>query len=120
MKVKDLVQLWEDTASGQLTQSTYTIQLPIEDAAKLSALAEMYPKRSIETLLTDLLHAALMEVESGFPYVKGKNVIAEDELGDPMFEDVGQTPRFLTLTRKHLNRLREQQDDSEQLTAQAH
>ena len=114
MKVKDLVQLWENTARGQLTQSTYTIQLPIEDAAKLAALAEIYPKRSIETLITDLLNAALLEVEGSFPYVRGSNVIALDEQGDPLFEDVGLTPQFLALTRKHLYRLREQSDTNEE------
>lgn len=116
MKVKELVHLWQDTGSGQLTQSTYTIQLPIEDAAKLAALAEIYPKRSIETLITDLLNASLLEVESAFPYVRGSKIIAQDEQGDPLFEDVGLTPQFLALTRKHLYRLREQSGTNEEVT----
>jgi hypothetical protein len=56
-------------------------------------------------LLTDLISAALNDLESGFPYVGGNTVIAQDEEGDPLYEDVGPTPRYLALTRKHLQRL---------------
>ncbi len=108
MKVSELTKLWEATSGGQLTNATYEIRLPLEDAAKLEALREMYPKRSCEQLLTDLLSAALDELEKSFPYVKGNRIIAEDEMGDPMFEDIGPTPRFLTLTKKHLAALKMQ------------
>ena len=40
-----------------------------------------------------------------FPYVEGDRVISRDEEGDPVFEDVGHTPRFLGLVRKHMERL---------------
>jgi hypothetical protein len=29
-------------------------------------------------------------------------VVATDEEGDPLYEDVGPTPRFLALSRRHL------------------
>ncbi|WP_420814600.1 type 1 pili tip component [Oceanicoccus sagamiensis] len=103
MKVKELLQLWETTASGQLTREEQSIRLPVEDAAKLQALAEMYPRRSVTEIVTDLLSAALDDVESSMPYVSGKTVVARDEQGDPLFEDVGPTPKYLSLTKKHLN-----------------
>lgn len=106
MKVEELLRLWERTANGELTQAKYSVHLPIHDAAKLSALAEMYPRRSINDILTDLLSAALSDVESSLPYVCGSNVVATDEEGDPLYEDVGPTPRYLDLTRKHLNNYR--------------
>ncbi len=34
------------------------------------------------------------------PYVAGSKVISTDEQGDPVYEDVGLTPRFTELTRK--------------------
>ncbi|TQV84101.1 pilin assembly protein [Exilibacterium tricleocarpae] len=114
MKVSELARLWEQTAAGQLTETVYTLRLPVEDAAKLEALSEMYPKRSREHLLTDLLSAALDDLEKSLPYIKGSRVIAEDELGDPMFEDIGPTPRFLTLAKKHLQRLQNQQSSGGQ------
>lgn len=108
MKVKELVDTWEQNARGELTHSSYMIQLPLEDAARLSALAEMYPRRTTEQLLTDLLSAALQDLESGMPYVQGSRIIGADEEGYPLYEDAGPTPRFLELTRKHLLRIKGQ------------
>ncbi len=102
MKVRDLLSLWEKTASGALTADEYKVRLPVEDAAKLKALAELYPRRHIEELITDLLSASLDELESVMPYIRGSKVVATDELGDPMYEDVGPTPKYLSLTEKHL------------------
>lgn len=65
----------------------------------------MYPKRSTEELLGELIGAALEELEASFPYIKGQQVIATDEEGDPLYEDVGPTPRFLTLSRRYLHDL---------------
>jgi len=39
------------------------------------------------------------------PYIAGKKVISSDEQGDPIYEDVGLTPRFVELTRKNRKRL---------------
>ena len=103
MKVPALLHLWESTANGQLTQQEYNVRLPVEDAAKLQALAEMYPRRSLPDIITDLLSAALDDVESSLPYVRGNNIVARDEEGDPLYEDVGPTPRYLSLTKKHLS-----------------
>ena len=104
MKVRDLLSLWENTASGSLTPERYEVRLPVEDAARLKALAELYPRRHIEELITDLLSASLNELESVMPYISGNKVVAVDELGDPMYEDVGPTPRYPGLTEKHLRK----------------
>ena len=106
MNVRDLLTLWEQTAAGNLTVDSYAVHLPLKDAARLSALAELYPRRQVEELITDLLSAALDEVESTMPYIRGSKVVATDEMGDPMFEDIGPTPRYLALTEKHLDRFR--------------
>lgn len=110
MKVNELISHWENTASGALTEQSYAIRLPVEDAARLQALADMFPRRSIDALLTDLVSAALNDLESGFPYVRGSRVVAQDEEGDPLYEDVGPTPRYLALTRQHLRELSSSQD----------
>jgi hypothetical protein len=65
----------------------------------------MYPKHHAEELLGELIGAALEELEASFPYVQGTQVIATDEQGDPQYEDIGPTPRYLALSRKHLQRL---------------
>jgi len=108
MKVSDLISMWEKNSSGQLTKSDYRVRLPIEDAAKIEALCEMYPKKNVESVITDLISTALSELETEMPYLKGNKVVAEDEEGDPIYEDTGPTPRFLALSQKHLKRLKEQ------------
>ena len=105
MKIRELVRHWEQNAKGRLTPSHYQIHLDLESAASLAALSEMYPKRSSEELLGELIGAALEELEASFPYVQGTQVIATDEQGDPQYEDIGPTPRDLALSRKHLQRL---------------
>ena len=96
---------WEHSAKGRLTATGYVLHLDVEAAARLSALAEMYPKRRPEELLGELLGAALEELEASFPYVKGQKVIATDEEDNPLYEDIGPTPRFLALSRRHLHDL---------------
>jgi hypothetical protein len=110
MKIRELVRHWEENAKGRLTHNRYQIPLDLEAAARLAALAEMYPKRQAEALLGELIGAALEELEAGLPYVKGSQVVATDEQGDPLYEDIGPTPRFLALSRKHLQELLAQQD----------
>jgi hypothetical protein len=112
MKIRELVQHWQENAQGRLTTTPYQIHLDVEAAARLAALQEMYPKHHVEELLGELLGAALDELEASLPYVKGNKVVATDELGDPLYEDIGLTPRFLALSRQHLQRLNKEQDAS--------
>lgn len=105
MKIAQLIQHWESTASGTLDPARYAIRLDRESAARLHALADLYPGRAVEELLADLLRAALESVETAFPYVPGPRVIATDEQGDPVYEDLGRTPDFLARSRAHLQRL---------------
>lgn len=102
MPIKELVARWEDDGKGVPTDQIYKIHLTREDAAKLDALAEMYPRRNREQLLSELVSAALQELENCFPYVEGNEVAMTDEFGDPMYVDEGRTPTFIELTRKHL------------------
>ncbi|WP_271408956.1 pilin assembly protein [Pseudomonas sp. Q1-7] len=105
MKIRELAHHWEQNAKGRLTRSEYNVHLDLESAARLAALSEMYPKRSVEELIGELVGAALEELEASFPYVKGSQVVATDEQGDPLYEDIGPTPRFLALSRRYLQRL---------------
>lgn len=112
MKIRDLVNNWENNAKGRLSATPYQVHLDVEAAARLAALAEMYPKRSPEELLGELIGAALEELEASMPYVQGSQVVATDEQGDPLYEDIGPTPRFLSLARKYLRELSAQLDNT--------
>jgi len=105
MSFKDLLANWRETAAQPRTATEYAVHLPLDDAARLAALAEMFPGRTPEQIITDLLATALQEIETSMPYVAGKKVISSDEQGDPIFEDIGLTPRFMELTRKNRKKL---------------
>jgi hypothetical protein len=110
MKIRDLAEHWEHSATGPLSATGHVLHLDVEAAARLAALSEMYPKRRPEELLGELLGAALEELEASFPYVKGQQVIATDEEDNPLYEDVGPTPRFLALSRRYLRDMSERKD----------
>ncbi|MFT7411145.1 MAG: hypothetical protein ACI9EX_001756 [Oleispira sp.] len=112
MKLNTLMKYWEKGFSGQLSEDGYQIKLSVEDAARLEALCEMFPKYPRENLLRDLISSALTDVTSSFPYIAGKEIVACDEQGDPMYADVGPTPNFLNLTRKHLKQIHESKKTS--------
>lgn len=103
MTLRDLIENWEKNSSNSLTENTYQVKLTKNDAAKIAALAEMYPARTQEQIITELLSAALNELEYSLPYIQGEKVTDFDELGDPIYEDVGPTGKFAQLTRKHLD-----------------
>ncbi len=105
MRFKELLEAWRHDASGVRTASEYPVRLSVDDAARLHALAEMFPGRTREQIITDLLSAALQELAAAMPYVPGKKVISTDEQGDPLYEDAGPTPRFAELTRKFRKQL---------------
>ena len=105
VRFKELLDDWRQNASGARTASEYVVRLPVDDAARLQALAELFPGRTTEQLITDLLGAALHEVAAAMPYVAGKKVISTDDQGDPVFEDTGMTPRFAQLTRTYKKKL---------------
>jgi hypothetical protein len=100
VKFKSLLDRWKKTAAPQKTAREYSIRLNVDDAARLHALAELFPGQTLDEILSDLLRASLDEIGAVMPYERGSKVISSDDHGDPVFEDVGMTPRFVELTRK--------------------
>ena len=109
MRFKALLNTWGKKHARERTDERFSIRLTVEDAARLNALAELFPGNDSERLISDLLSAALDETEAAMPYVAGERIIREDEFGDPVYEDVGLTPKFLELVRLHRTSLA--QDD---------
>jgi hypothetical protein len=105
VKFKPLLDRWKKTAAPPKTAKEYAVRLPLDDAARLQALAELFPGQPIEEIVTDLLGAGLDEIAAAMPYEKGPKVISRDDHGDPVYEDIGLTPRFVELTRKYKKNL---------------
>ena len=63
MKIADLPNQWEaGKAGGEERGHEYGTTLTLEDAARLRALAELYPDYTEEELLSDLIRAALSDL----------------------------------------------------------
>jgi len=100
VKFKPLLDRWKKEAVPPRTAREYAVRLPVDDAARLQALAALFPGRQVEDFITDLLHAGLDEIAAAIPYERGSKIISRDDHGDPVYEDVGLMPRFVELTRK--------------------
>lgn len=107
MRISELIQRWGEDTRHRIGQLEYRVRLPLYDAARIEALRAMYPGRDDGDIMADLIHAALDELEVAMPYVPGKQVIAEDDQGDPIYEDLGPTPRFYILSHEFLRKLAE-------------
>jgi hypothetical protein len=105
MRIAELIQRWAEAAQGSTSVRTYAVRLPLRDAARIEALRVMYPNRSDSQLMADLIRAALDELEVAMPYVPGNRIIAEDDYGDPIYEDLGPTPQFYSLSHEILRKL---------------
>ncbi|HUE09616.1 MAG TPA: pilin assembly protein, partial [Steroidobacteraceae bacterium] len=97
MKFKPLLDRWKKDAAPARTAKEYAVHLPLDDASRLHALTELFPGRTVEEIITDLLSAGLDEIAAAMPYQAGPKIISRDDHGDPVYEDVGLTPRFVEL-----------------------
>jgi hypothetical protein len=105
VKFKPLLDRWKKTPAPARTAREYAVRLPLDDAARLQALVDLFPGQSLEEIVTDLLGAGLDEIAAAMPYERGPKVISRDDQGDPVYEDIGLTPRFVELTRKYKKNL---------------
>ena len=105
MTFRALLDAWAGEQVPSKTREAYSIKLSNEDAARIHALADLFPGVDAERIISDLIAAALEQTEAAIPYVAGDKVIREDEFGDPVYEDVGMMPRFLELVRRHRKEL---------------
>jgi len=102
MKTKDLITIWGAPEPPRLAPKQFSIRLPMLVSAKISALCEMYPKKTKTEIIGDLLTAALDQLERDYPFEQGSHVFDDPETGEAIYEDIGQGAYFRRLTEKHL------------------
>jgi len=102
MSFKHLLDRWAASEVPTTSREAYSIRLNVEDAARIDALVDLFPGTAAESVITDLLSAALDEIEAEMPYVQGDKIIREDEFGDPVYEDAGLTPKFRERVKANL------------------
>jgi hypothetical protein len=100
VKFKPLLDRWKKDLPPVLAAEEYVVRLSLDDASRLHALVALFPGRQMGEIITDLLHAGLDEITAAMPYERGPRVISRDDQDDPVYEDIGLTPRFAELTRQ--------------------
>jgi hypothetical protein len=68
METSGLQEMWSAPENTRLTKQQFSFRLPIDVAAKLFALEELYPGRTRTQLISDLLSLALADLELQLPY----------------------------------------------------
>lgn len=101
MEIAKLLNHWQTQFGQELSEEKFSLSINSKDAARINALCELFPGMSREHILRDLISAALDDFSKNLPYVQGAKIVATDEDGFPLYEDIGLTPKFLSLTRKH-------------------
>jgi len=100
-RVSKLLQEWSAQAADRVLQKELTIRPSKHDYARIQALSDLYRDCRKEQILSELISAMLDEVEEAMPYIPGQTVVAEDEFGDPLYEDLGLTRQFEKLVKKY-------------------
>ena len=109
MEPKDLAKIWTAPDHSKLTPRQLSLRLPIQVAAKISALCDMYPRKTKTEIIGDLLATALDQFEKGLDCTD-VNLLGEDpETGEEIYESYyGPLKDFSVLTIKYLNELEEE------------
>jgi len=101
MKIKQLISQWNSLPKVEEDGDEYCLKISKANTASIEAIKELYPGLSSQMIISQLLSMALAAYEEALPYVPGDKIVAEDEMGDPIFEDIGLTPKYQELVKKH-------------------
>jgi hypothetical protein len=114
MKTDHLHDLWAGPDNTRLTSKQFSFRFPVHIAAKIAALAEMYPTKNRTQIVADLLTAALDDFEKHMPEAVGEAVdpkykeeIANrvDKAGQKLFHLGGARGQFRAIANRHYREL---------------
>lgn len=105
METKDLIAIWGAPEPSRLAPKQFSIRLPMLVSAKISALCEMYPKKTKTEIINDLLTTSLDQLEQSLPYQEGRFVGEVPDTGDRIYEATGIRSSFRHKTLKHLREI---------------
>jgi hypothetical protein len=112
MEPKDLAKVWDAPDNTKLTPKQISLRLPIMVSAKISALCDMYPRKTKTEIIGDLLATSLDQFESGLESQKGQQIGVDPVNADgdleAVFEDIGTRARFWRLTERYLRELEQE------------
>ena len=110
MKTNDLLTIWGAPEPPKLTPQQISIRLPILVSAKISALMDLYPKKTKTDIISDLLISALEMLEKEIPMQK--DLVREhsepsypEPDGKEYFWYLGKRKDYFQLTEKYLRKM---------------
>jgi hypothetical protein len=105
MKPKDLANVWDAPDHSKLTPKQFSLRLPIQVSAKISALCQMFPRKTKTEIIGDLLSTALDQFAEGLDGFNGTFLGTHPDTKEEFYEDTGQCAHFSALTGKYLKEL---------------
>lgn len=112
MKSSQLHDVWASPDNTRLVSKQFSFRFPVHIAAKIAALAEIYPQKNRTQIVADLLTVALDDLEKNLPMsitpIDEHHQQIEDEIAyhqgirpEALFELNGARARFRNIANKH-------------------
>lgn len=106
MKTNDLLTIWGAPEPPRLTPKQVSIRVPILVSAKISALLDLYPKRTKTDIIGDLLTSALEMLEKELPMHKdSSDPDGFERDGNAYFGYYGIRKDYFQVTEKYLRKM---------------
>lgn len=113
MKTQHLHDMWSGPDNTRLTSKQFSFRFPTHIAAKIAALAELYPQKNRTQIVSDLLTAAIDDLEKNLPQELGGGLPYDERQNERQvaahfgeeYEDLyflgGARGKFRGLANKH-------------------
>ena len=117
MKTQHLHDMWSGPDNSRLTSKQFSFRFPTHIAAKIAALADLYPQKNRTQIVADLLTSALDDLEKNLPQALGYPLdeqseydqqMLADHLGEeyePLYHLGGTRGKFRDLANEHYQEL---------------
>ncbi|MEH6823682.1 MAG: hypothetical protein V7629_07245 [Motiliproteus sp.] len=114
--ITHMLLAWQQHTIRHLPQVNYEVAVDRDDVIKLEALSELY-QLPLDDIIASLVSCALKETEQKIPYIQGQKIIRTEE-GEPVYEDIGDTPRYLEIKQQLERHQKQHQKQHEKQQAQ--
>src|SRR5665647_76407 len=129
MKTQHLHDMWSGPDNTRLTSKQFSFRFPTHIAAKIAALADLYPQKNRTQIVADLLTSALDDLENNLPQSLGYGLDEQDQYDErriaeysgqeyePIYHLGGARGKFRDVANKHYEELEKElgNESTEQL-----